>query len=581
MIQKQVLMKLFNILLLSVLFFGCSKNMSEEVNEQENRVEIRFRSDIRELQHDSYARSNFNDGAVIYLYISERTDVDIPMVPASEDKNEMICDNSGNLSFKDGLTHNYPENPIDVYGYFCKRTHPDPLDLTKIEVSVNADQSTTESLAESDFLYVVAPNGYAKDAQPIELEFKHLFSKLVINFITTMPNIIDLDQIEEVKVNNVVTTGVFDLGTGVLTNGEGIDEIQMGTGLTTSAIILPQTIKNSGVSVSVKFKNNDDVFEAVIPAECFEEGKKYTYDFQIDEFPGLGPVQQLFLVSIKNWDSVPSEVIVVEHGEKATVTLTDIARGVEINKTDLYLTSGDVQRKVKDIAVVNNKMEFIFPRTVEGGTLQLDSAYFYTIDGEKFAYHFKNVTLKGNNYDKVALTVPQVGDAWAGGTIFVVGEVTGYNENDNMFTTNTTGINAYKGRIVSNISFKNLNWCISSAKGAKKLVNMNDLNDGNKNLKVLLEFIKSNGETLLNYPAFNILEDGWYLPAINEIKSIVANRQNLNLNIQNQNGNLIEDVVYVSSTERGKDRESDICCTSVQGFEDKAILYNIRVVRSY
>ena len=110
---------------------------------------------------------------------------------------------------------------------------------------------------------------------------------------------------------------------------------------------------------------------------------------------------------------------------------------------------------------------------------------------------------------------------------------------------------------------------------------MNDENDGQVNLKTLLAFIESKGESLEDYLAFNVLEKGWYLPAINEISSIVANKEKLNENIREQQGDVIGDGVYVSSTERGKDSPTDIRYAGGQGYNSKAVKYNIREVRVY
>lgn len=537
-------MRLINILFVITLLAGCTKNLSNV--ESENEKEIRFRTNIQDLQVINLGRSGFSSGDNIYLYISEREKEDVPMLPASEDLKEMVYDVSGNLSFKDQQKHIYPDVPIDVYGYYWKKTHTAPLDLATMPVCVNINQSTEDAVKESDLLYVKAANGYVKDEEPIHLEFEHLFSRLVLKLRTETSSTLDLEKLEEVKVWNMMVDGTLNLGTGILTGGNTVDEILMQKVKTSPVIILPQSVESNTKLFTFKLEGKEE-FAVNVPKIVFEKGKEYCFDVLVNEYPGMGDVDLSFSLSVKDWVADTTFQIVIENGEKARVELTDVAEGVVINKADFYLSSGETVRVSKGIAVVNNKMEFMFPRTEAGGTLKLDSARFYTDSGEEFGYYFKNMVLKGNNRDKVALTAPQVGEAWAGGTIFVVGEITGYDENDNKFITDTTGINAYRGRIVTGISLGMKSWCTVSAKGKNSLVGANSRYDGMINLKAVEAFAGSNGETLDAYPAFKACKDlgeGWYYPALNEIRWIAIHKKELNINMEAKS--------YGSSTEKSE-----------------------------
>ena len=75
------------------------------------------------------------------------------------------------------------------------------------------------------------------------------------------------------------------------------------------------------------------------------------------------------------------------------------------------------------------------------------------------------------------------------------------------------------------------------------------------NWVALGNFIKINSDELENYPAFMACADlgkGWYFPAYNEIRCIVANKDMLNVKIEKQLGDPISLVeLYGSSTEKG------------------------------
>ena len=94
---------------------------------------------------------------------------------------------------------------------------------------------------------------------------------------------------------------------------------------------------------------------------------------------------------------------------------------------------------------------------------------------------------------------------------------------------------------------------------------------------------------LENYPAFvtcRDLGDGWYFPAYNEIRCVVANKDMLNTKISEQEGVEISIEVYSSSTEVLRDKK----CTDNAGYKYEIGDYNstkistiseVRAVRAY
>lgn len=561
-------MKLINPIFLSaILFLGCSRAVYED---NIGKNEIYFHSNVQKLLTVNVSRvDKFNSGDKMHLYIAERENADVVAIPASEDLYEMSYKADGSLAFADEGEHYYPDMPIDVYGYYWRMPHTAPQNLGEMAVNVEIDQTAEEKLDKSDFLYTMAAKGFAKDVKPIELQFEHLFSKITLNITTETPSTIDFSKLENVKLHDMVTEGTFNLGIGTLTNGKTSDEILMTVSKSSSAIVLPQTIEENKKLFSFKLEGNEEEFEINVAANNFEKGKEYTYNVKVNKYPGMGSVEMQFSVSVKDWISEEYYEIVVEKGEKVEINLTDVAMGVNISKTDLYLASGEFKRELKDISVVNNKMKFIFPRLSEGGALQLVKARFYTDAGEQFDYYFRNVELKGNNYDKIVLSIPKIGDAWGGGTIFVVGKVIKYDEVNSEFETNTNGINAYRGRVVANSSIeKKLEWCSNN----NVTVGATDENDGSKNMEAVKNYVVQNNKTLEMFPAFKACEDmgeGWYYPAINELKCIIAHKDELGEDVN------LNSSSYGSSTEKGSD---NLC---VGGNSTKNTDVEVRAVRAY
>lgn len=558
---------------------SCTRIVSDESGVQE----ICFRGNVQELQQVnlSESRAGLGGGDKVQLYIVEQDEEGVKL-PASEDFYQMSSDADGNVNFEDGEKHIYPNNPINIYGFCCKGMKGNPADLLKVPVMVEGEQVTEDALLRSDFLYVKSGKRYRASDDAISLSFSHQFVKLQFCFRTDTPETVDLGQITTLEVLNVVREGNFDVTTGELTLGDAIDDIQAQPANESMVIVLPQRVK--GGDVLFRFVQGGKERSYSVPAAgmSLEKGKVYKCDILINQYPGSGDKDVVISTRVEDWDeSEPPIHIVFEDGQNVVATLTDVASGVVVNRADLYLSSENKVHEKLNIPVINNKMEFMFPREKKGETLRLNRARFYTEAGDEFDYYFKDKELVGDNLDELSLVPPKVGDAWMNGTVFVVGEVTGFNENTSSFITDIKGINAYRGRVVSNKLLDGVLWCKSVAKGSNSLIQMDNENDGRINMNTLLAYIEMKGEPLENYPAFYGLENGWYVPAINEIKNIVSNKEKLNTNIVFQNGDLIEEVMYVSSTERGNARVNDVRCISSQGFNAKTLAYTIRWVCTY
>lgn len=561
---KYVIMKkaIYGVCFLALV--GCTRSVRDEVEIQE----IQFKSNVRELE--AIARSSFSENDKVRLYIVEREDDETKAaLPKAGDINQMTSDREGELHFDDQGKHYYPEKPIDIYGYCWKEEHDDTGDPINMPVKVCEDQSTEMGRMKSDFLHVKADDGYLASDEPIELEFDHVFVQIQINITTKVPETVDLKKISGVKLLNVVIDGIFNVGTGELVNGNTINSITMAAGEKAVVYVLPQSVEAKRRLFSFTYAGEEYYGIVRAGGDCFEKGKIYQYFYDLDKVLGIGDKELVVKPSIKEWDdSEEPRTGEIEKERYTMATLTEVSTGVVINKADLYLSSGESKKEIKDIEVTENKMRFVFPSTISGGIMQLDKAHFYTEGGEEFDYYFEGKILAGNNADKIALPAPSVGDAWAGGTVFIVGKVDGYDKVNDSFKTNTDGVNAYRGRVVSNSSLGKFVWCDNK----NISVGATDENDGNINMTAIKTYIIQNGKDMNFFPAFKVCNDlgtGWYWAAINEIKYIVSHKDELNVNIE-------QSVCYGSSTENGVDYK----CSNMSA-NNKDIATEVRAVRAY
>lgn len=550
---------------------GCSRTVNED---NQGMYEIKFKSNVRESQSMS-SQAGFVNNDRVKLYIVEREDAAVVAEPKAGDVNLVLSDGDGGFYFEGEDKHYYPENPIDIYGYCWREEHQEPGNPAAMPVWVSEDQSSEETRMHSDFLYVKSDHGHVGSATPINLEFEHMFAKLQVN-IETNSSGLDLTKLSGLELMNVVVDGTFDMGTGELMNGNTVASIMMEPKMTSVVYVLPQSVESGHYLIRCTYDGN--VYNGVVRegGDRFEKGKLCRYSFDLDKALEAADKEIAMQFSVKDWDDSeePREGEFEKEGH-VMITLTEVAENVEISKADLFLLSGDDIREVKDVDVTGNKMRFVFPQVSMGETMQLNKAHFYTKDLKEFDYYFTDKVLARNKKYMVEIPSPKVGDAWAGGTVFVVGEVTGYDDAKSSFVTDTEGINAYRGRVVANNSLGKLMWC-----NDKTVVNATDRSDGNKNMEAVKKYVAENNETLEDFPAFNAcvaLGEGWYYPALKEIEYIVAYSDVLNVRIGNQGGVLINSSTrYGSSTENNEDH---YCTARYNNTKDMAV--EVRAVRAY
>lgn len=538
------------------LFLGGCKHDSERTNFPGQReIVINYSvNQLNEVSRSGYA--GMTAGDVVHLYIAERTNAETPALPEAGHFNEMSCSDGSTLQFADGGEHLYPEMPIDLYAFYLKGLTEQQEDVTRVAVEVKADQHVADAELASDFLYAKAADGYQSQEEAINLVFRHQFARVKFTITTDTPSEVDLETLEAVEIRNLVMDGYFNVQTGILTPGETSDKVSawipedVSTGVT--AIVIPQSVAGGNPVFYFKVGAEEFVYNAPSEGIVFEAGKQYNYEVCLNRYAGLSPKEVQLALKVEDWNEIPAGSITIAHGEEVAVALTDVAEGVTIEKADLYFS----ETSVMGVAVSENQMKFMFPRLVVDGTATLERAHFYTSTGEEFDYYFDNLELRGNGRDKISVRPFEVGDSWGEGTVFVVGEVTGFNEETGMFETNQEGINAYRGRIVADKTFPKTAWTQGkTVKGYKELMGMSDKNDGAKNWLAMKTFILENGENPESYPLYNALKEkvDWYVPACNEMIQILVNREKLNQTILANEGDEIVETVstysYMTSTE--------------------------------
>ncbi len=288
--MKHNIKSIISVLLLTVGTYSCSDESAEinkDLSAGKNVMEFTF-------THPSQTRAtdtSFENGDVVGLYVAE------------SDKNLEV---SGNTVNNQGLTFNgtawnasrplyWNEGTYNVFAYYPHLTEVSsisdlPFEVTKDQSVANA--SGMSGYEASDFLFATA-KGVTASANPVNLQFSHVMSKLSIRLVKGEDFEGDIPEHATVYIHNTVTEANIDLMAGVATkavHGKTNTLIARQEGATSySAIIVPQRLDNR-----------------VPLVEVVMNGVSFLYESKFQFKPGIHHI--VSLVVDKNPDQVKIEV---------------------------------------------------------------------------------------------------------------------------------------------------------------------------------------------------------------------------------------------------------------------------------
>jgi hypothetical protein len=166
---------------------------------------------------------------------------------------------------------------VDFIAYYPYKTP-----ITNYTYPVDVSNQTTP--ADIDVLYVKATNtgnGYDKNSGTVDLQFSHALSKLSFT-LTSGTGAPDLTG-AKLEISNLNTTADMSLSNGSLSNINSVKSITANTtanGLSSSAIVIPQTINNSKLTITLA-GNNKYEWNFLTTTE-FKKGKNHDYTITVD-----------------------------------------------------------------------------------------------------------------------------------------------------------------------------------------------------------------------------------------------------------------------------------------------------------
>lgn len=284
--QKKFFMKTKFLIGGAAIFAGAIALLSsckrEELNIGADHNAIRFTSNINLAVGTKAADGAWsaNDEIGIFMVANGTSSV----VDDAVNKKHTTAAGDGEFSSDASNLLYFPEDgsKVDFIAYYPYQNSIATLGDYNVNV---ADQSDPEAI---DLLYAHSTNnneGYDDShTASVGLQFRHQLTKLRLNIATPDPGLgISAGELAAmtVEVSGLKTTALFDLADGTLsdlTNISTIDLRGVSPGALYDAIILPDNIPASTVSVTFKLEGKTFVWN--VPAIDFESGKAYIYNIR-------------------------------------------------------------------------------------------------------------------------------------------------------------------------------------------------------------------------------------------------------------------------------------------------------------
>lgn len=178
---------------------------------------------------------------------------------------------------------------FNAYGYYPFQD--DIPSITDLPFAVRPDQDKAASgnalsgYEASDFLYADA-KGVTASADPVNMKFRHIMSKISIRIIKGEDFEGDLPDDATVYLHNTVTEATIDLSAGVATkqpkaSARTITALHAGNN-TYSAIVVPQRLDNRVPLIEVVMKGVSYLYESKF---LFKQGTHHLVNLVVDKNP--------------------------------------------------------------------------------------------------------------------------------------------------------------------------------------------------------------------------------------------------------------------------------------------------------
>lgn len=291
--------KFFQILAVSAtaLITACE----EQLTSNDYATPIIVTSQVSEKTRAGYDNANLPSSFVMDIYQGGGS-YDYSLVTMSRDESSNAYSADGTLLLWKGTApHGANIKAMTIpYGL-------DAIDPTNpMTISVRTDQTTPDAVKASDLLGAKTDDGITIDGDNINIEFRHLMSKLYVNYTFADGLTSKSPQVNSITLKNTCVKGGYSYKDMNYVNSSlGYGDIQMyhnSTDKATEAIFYPYTpTSNPQLEVSIRINGIDKTLTCPIQFKdnnnSFEGGKKYIMNIRINGTT----IDNTSIIVVKDW----------------------------------------------------------------------------------------------------------------------------------------------------------------------------------------------------------------------------------------------------------------------------------------
>lgn len=280
---------------------GCNNDNNEIVQVDPNEIRI-----VASLGNNTRATlTEFETGDVMSLYAVEYNGDEVANIQTAGNylNNEILTFNGS--EWLPERTLYWSENPCDFYAFYPYRANG-PMNEVLFEVATDQNSPETEEALSgyeaSDLMWAKAER-VAREDGAVQLSFKHMMSRLVLN-IERGPNYEgELPEQIEAHVYNTRTTAIVNWTTGTLQVDPQSEHrtitMRKVDGDTFEAIIVPQFIERRTPLIEVTMEGIAYLLES---SASFRPSKQHTFTVTLNTSPDQEKIDINIDGDIDDWN---------------------------------------------------------------------------------------------------------------------------------------------------------------------------------------------------------------------------------------------------------------------------------------
>ena len=273
---------------IAALCASCSSDSSDEPvvppANQEGAVQIQTRVEGKAVA------AEVNAGLYMVNYLDGKQDN--LLATANYVNNQLLTFANGVWSTATPIYWNDATTPADFYAYAPYQSKV--ADARAMTFSVQKDQTTTEAVAQSDFLWGTL-QGQSPTESSFDLTLSHLMSQLTVKVTAAEDMNMKAEEVS-VTIGGTKTSAKIDLATGVITPDGEAGEVKCHSNgdLSYTAILIPQQVPFSNL-IQIVWDGNPYTLQ-----NAFKLEPKRQYSLTIK----LKKTESGFDIGIDGWDII-------------------------------------------------------------------------------------------------------------------------------------------------------------------------------------------------------------------------------------------------------------------------------------